>query len=462
MIPARSRELLMGASLIALLFLGTAYDGMTDEVDRTRRGDFRGDASSRSALSFCPPSGEGTDGTVHLAASGAGEGDVTAGLEPGADDPEQLGTQALFEDVTDDQPIGIVGYGSRLTASVSTTYREPVGGLASSACSAQATTEWFFPQGSAELGYDERIILYNPFPDEAVVRVTFLTPDGAQSKANLADVAVPSGDATTLRVKRFILQEKVLGARVTSVRGRFVAWKVLFAQPENRPDGVSLTMGATDPATDWYFPTGASGGGVEESLTIMNPSDEEAMIDITLVGEKGAIPARKLVGLEVRPETTQEVSLSKELDDRNVGAISALVRSTNGVDVIAERSVFYDTGSFNGYATEIGASAPSTSLWLGPPAAQPSSDTVILLNVGEEEAEVDVELRRASGETLRPDQLQGLKVPTGGRSRIELSRWSEEESVIAIVTSSSPVVAERIAYSGSTDDVATLMGFPTP
>ena len=461
MIPARSRELLMGASLIVLLFLGMAFDGMTDEVSPPEATSSEERIFTERAV-FCPSSGDSTDGTVHLAASGAGDGDVTAGVEPSGDESAELGSRALFEDVADNQPVGIVAYGSRLSASASTTYREPVQGLGAASCSAEATTEWFFPQGSAQLGFDERLILYNPFPDEAVVRVTFLTPDGTQSKANLTDVAVPSGDATTLRVKRFILQENVLGVHISSVRGRFVAWKVLFAQPENRPRGVSLTLGATEPATDWYFPAGASGGGVDERLTIMNPTEEEAMIDISLVGDKGAIPARKLVGLELRPETTQEISLSKELDDRNVGAISAIVRSTNGVEIVTERSVFYDTGSFNGYASELGATAPSTGLWLGPPAAQPSSDTIILLNIGEQEAEVDVELRRASGEALRPDKLQGIKVPTGGRGRIELSEWSEEEPVIAIITASSPVVAERIAYSGSTDDVATLMGVPTP
>jgi hypothetical protein len=263
-------------------------------------------------------------------------------------------------------------------------------------------------------------------------------------------------------MKRFILQENVLGTRITSVRGRFVAWKALFAAPENRPAGVTLTLGATEPATEWYFPTGASGNGIDERLTVLNPGDEEALVDVTLVTDERTLPAPDLVGLEIPGGSTREISLAKALRDKDVGAVSAQVRTTNGVEVVAERSVFYDTGSFNGYTSEIGASAPSTSLWLGPPAGQPSSDTMILLNVSEEEAEVDVELRRASGEAFRPEQLQGIMVPTGGRGRIELSKWSEEEPVIAIITASSPVVAERIAYSGSTDDVATLMGFPTP
>ena len=154
--------------------------------------------------------------------------------------------------------------------------------------------------------------------------------------------------------------------------------------------------------------------------------------------------------------------MAEALGDEEVGGLSAHVRSVNGVEVVAERSVFYDTATFAGYASEIGAPAPSAALWLGPPAGAPTSDTIILLNPSEEEAQIDVELRRASGEPLRPESLQGITVATGGRGRIELSKWSEEEPVIAIVTSSTPVVAERIAYSGSTNDVSTLMGIPAP
>jgi len=450
----------MGATLIAVLILGAAFDGVTDETKPPEETPTESRIFTERAA-FCPPNGDNTEGIVHLAASGSGDAPLTAGLDPSKDEPQDLGSEALFKD-TADLAVGIVGYGARLSASASTTYRKPLTGLGSARCSAEAATDWFFPQGSVALGYDERLILFNPFPDEAVVRVTFYTPDGPRSKANLADVAIPSGDATTLRMNKFILQENVLGTEITSVRGRFVAWKAVFGEAEGRPSGATLTLGATDTALQWYFPTGASGGGIEERITILNPSDEEALVDVSLTTDKRPLPARGLVGLEVQAGSAKEISLSKALDDRDVGALSAQVRSTNGVEVVAERAVWYDTASFNGYASEIGASAPSTSLWLGPPAAKPSRDTVILLNVGDEEAEIDVELRRASGAPLKPGALQNLKVPTGGRGRIELSKWAEEEQVVALITSTTPIVAERIAYSGSTDDVATLMATPIP
>jgi Family of unknown function (DUF5719) len=456
-----SRELLMGLSLVGLLFLGVAFDGATDEVKAPEEV-----ASSERIFteraSFCPPSGEDTDGTVHIAASGSGDAPVTAGVEPSEEGAEELGSKALIQDVNDGKAVGVVGYGSRVQASASTTYREPVPGLGAAACSARATTHWYFAQGSVALGFDERLVLYNPFPDEAVVRVTFYTPEGPKTKAGLTDIAIPSGGATTLRMNRFILQESVLGVDIASVRGRFVAWKAVFSNTDNRPSGVSLTLGATEPAADWFFPTGASGRGIEERISVLNPSDDEAMVDITLVTDKKVLNPRKLVGIDLPPGSTKEFSLSEALGDAEVGGLSAHVRSMNGVEVVAERSVFYDTATFVGYASEIGAAAPSKTMWIGPPAGAPTSDTIILLNPSEEEAEVDVELRRASGEPLRPESLQGITVATGGRGRIELSKWSEDEPVIAIVTSTTPLVGERIAYSASTNDVSTLMAIPVP
>ncbi|MGH2753076.1 MAG: DUF5719 family protein [Actinomycetota bacterium] len=461
MILSRSRELVMGATLIAVLALGVAFDGVTDETEPPAPVAEQSRIFTERAV-FCPSSGGGTEGTVHLAGSGFDESSVTAGIEPGDGETQDLGARALFHDVDDNTPLGLVGYGGRVAASAATTYTEPVGGLASAACSTEASTEWFFPQGSVALGFNESLILYNPFPDEAVVRVTFHTKGGSRSKANLNDVAIPSGDATTLRMNRFILQQKVLGAEVRSVRGRFVAWKVVFAKPENQPPGASLTLGATEPALEWYFPTGASGDGLEERLSILNPSDEEALVDVSLITDKRMIQPESLVGFKVDVGSTREIDLSHALDERDVGSVSVVVRSVNGVELVAERSVWYDSGAFRGYASEIGATEPSTNVWLGLPAANPTSDSIIILNLGEEEAEVDVELRRASGEPLRPDELQGITVATGGRGRIDLDRWSQDEPVVAIISSSSPVVAERIAYSGSAEDVAALMGLATP
>jgi hypothetical protein len=334
----------------------------------------------------------------------------------------------------------------------------PTVGSGAARCPRVVSERWYFPAGSSSLGYDERILIRNPFPDEAVVTIAFFTPTGRTTKANLAEVAVPAGESKFVAVNDFILRQPVLGVSVTAQRGRVVAWRAMFAEAEDRPDGVYFGLGATSASLEWYFPEGAVGNGLEEVFTLLNPFKREAIVTISLSTPTRRLQPPKLVDIRVAPQTIKTVSLANALgaQDQELGSVGAIVTSNNDVGVVAERTVWYAAGR-TGVASSIGAREAATDWVVAPAAVASTEDSLVLLNPGTERATARISLLRQDGPPLEPDALRSVTIRPGARVRLVLNDFTGGSPTAVFVTSDQAIVAERVA-SAATGDVSNVLG----
>ncbi|HEX2196606.1 MAG TPA: DUF5719 family protein, partial [Actinomycetota bacterium] len=413
---------------------------------------------------FCPPALERPASALTVTATARGDEPVEVGIEPASEERVDLAPESILElksssaeraDAAD-----VVGYGGRVDATAVTSVDEPISGVGGAACASGASTRWYFPEGNSTVTHDERLLIYNPFPDEAVVRVALLTPGGERSKAGLSDVAVPSESSIALAVNDFVFEQKVLGALVTAVRGRVVAWRLSLARPEDKPSGIQFTLGATSPADTWYFAEGAVGAGYEERISIMNPGDEEATVEVTLVTQRRALPAAGATEVPVPARSTVAIVLDESALPGESGGAGAVVRSLNRVPIVVERTVFYATRDVDGVASEVGAPRPSKRWLLGPATSRPDTDSAVLLNATPQDATVTLTLIGAGGRPLRPESLADLTLRGGARLRVPLNELTQGRPHAVLVEATEGVVAERFSYSAGAGDVASLMGIP--
>ncbi|MGH2730014.1 MAG: DUF5719 family protein, partial [Actinomycetota bacterium] len=339
---ARSRELLLAAVLVGALACGLAFEGLAGEVERPTSQPIPGERFTARAV-FCPPSLSGADTGIAVAA--LERADAVVEVEtPGKrrDKKELTSDRALIHKVEERSGANVIGYGTSLGASAATRVDKPVEGGGAAECSGTASTAWYFPEGSSALDYDERLLIYNPFADEAVVQITTFGPRGDRSKANLSDVAVPSRSSVVVSLNDFILRHPFLSVAVTATRGRVVAWRTLLAKPDDRADGLQFSLGATAVAEEWNFPDGALGDGYEETLALLNPTEDEAAVEISLVTNKEILQPPKLLELAVPPGSSRSIALDDFVQgpQKELGAVGAVVRSTNGVGIVAERTVW--------------------------------------------------------------------------------------------------------------------------
>ena len=452
----RAREVVAIAAVAAAALVGVAFDASSEDVSAPAAGGEEPAFIQRSEI--CPPQARGLEARAHVAVASSATEPVMLAVGPGA--PRRLHPGNLVARAAGASETTVTGYGGRVAASLSTSVAEPVPGAAAARCSQEASSTWYFPAGSSALGADERLLLVNPFGDEAVARVVFYTPEGLVAKANLADVAVPAGRSVEVAVNDFVLREPLLSAAVRVTRGRVVAWRAELDDGD-RGSGAHMSLGAPAASREWYFPAGVLGPGYDERITLTNPSPDEAVVTITLANDRRVVQPPELVELAVAPESSRVVALADIGGaPRRAHDVSAWVTSANAVPVIAERTVRAAVARRAGVASEVGATQPARRWLVGPAALRPSRDAVAVMNPGADDASVTVTLLRARGGALRPRALRGIEVPAGLRATISLQRWTRGEALGASVAADRGVVAERWSYSGGDSDLVALMGTP--
>lgn len=414
--------------------------------------------------SFCPPSLKSKDAVSRVAVTGTSGTAFPVGLDPdlAGDRFELSADDMVLHPREGSSGLNVVGYGGATAASALTGVRSPITGVGAAGCAATPSSVWYFAEGASTLGSDQRLLIYNPFPDEAVVRVTFFTKSGPKNKANLQDVAVPAHSSKGIAVNDFVGINRTLGARVEAVRGRFVAWRILLAKPESRPRGVQFGAGATAPALTWYFPDGGVGDGFEQRISVVNPSeDEEAIVSVTLTTRDEAIQPRRLIEVKVAPGSVKPLPLADLVGDRgDLGGVSAVVHSGNGVPVVAERVIWFDTDEVEGVASEIGSPVTATRWTLAPATAAPATDVVYVMNPSSQDSRLDITLVREEGSVLSPEALAGIRLRAGSRVKIPLGDYTSGTAMVVVLRATTAVVAERFSYSAALEDVAAVMGIP--
>ena len=461
------RELFVVAAVVALAGVGLATESLSDPVTAPAEGTAPVRHVERAT--FCPPAVDEDGSTMRIAVAtapgtsapidyqdAASEDDVT--LPPPK--PSAVDARSFLLHNGRDAAISAIGYGARPVGGALQEWESPVEGAGAALCSTRPSESWYFPVGSSELGYDERILLYNPFPDEAVARITLYGPTGATSKAGLNDVAVPSGSYTEVELNQFLRTQKLVSAQVDAVRGRLVAWRVLFSKPENGPRGVTFSLGAPATADTWFFPHGLLGDQSEQTLTIMNPTDQEVNAAVTIFSADVGLGEADLTDIRLEPQTSRTVSLAGTTikPSVDIAHLSTVVQAETGAEIVVERSLSVDEGDLlEGVSNEVGASTSGTR-WLVPPlGTDVADDSIAILNATRGPARVDITLYTRTG-AKSPPALTGLNVESARRLERSLEDYAEDEPFYAVVTSDRPVFVERLGYSTTADDLVDVMG----
>lgn len=468
----QKRDLTLLVWVGALILAGIGFDLAANDAEPVR-AERTGPAFFERAQ-FCPSLilEEGAGAEVSIAtASPVG---VPVELEPLEAEPLDLAagttTTRPIEGV---EPVAAEGFGSPVAAATSHFVNARVGragsveGTGAGNCATDASSSWYFPNGDSSVATDYRLVVANPFPDEAVVGIGFLTSEGEESSARLSEVAVASGEVEVVSISDASIPQDLLSVQLRSARGRVIAWKALWTTPEGGPPGLEFTRGAPAPATEWYFPAGEVGEDAEQSITLMNPNEEESSVSVSLATAEEPVQSSRLIELAIAPQSSRRLVIPDRLDrrSRNVGGISAVVSVDNEVPVVAESTTLFDRNDMAGRMTEIGSTEVSDRWLVAPPSAEPTTDSLVLQNPTTEEATVNVSIYEGRSDQgaapTSPESLQGITVPPGLRVSISLDDIDGSSgSWIEVVAEGGGVVAERITFNESRSDVSSIMGQP--
>jgi hypothetical protein len=325
-------------------------------------------------------------------------------------------------------------------------------------CASAASDKWYFAEGATTIDATEILMVFNPFPEDALVDMSFATESGRVVPQGLTGLVVDGRGMRAVSVGDAVRREATVATTVSSRVGRLVVARLqLFDGTGAIPRrGVALTLGAPATSAQWYFPEGYVSDGVTERIQVYNPTGRESRIAIEVLLDQGAadpveltVPARNRVTFVANDEPRVP---------KNLGH-AAIVRVLNGVDVVAERTVEASPpATLTGVAITLGATRPDPRWALA--AGAPDSaleEYLVVLNPGRAPARVTV-TALADGRRVVAPALRRLRVPAGARLVVRVTDSIERPVPPLLVESTGAVVVERDLYRAQ--GRAMAMGIP--
>jgi hypothetical protein len=287
---------------------------------------------------------------------------------------------------------------------------------------------YYFAGGMESPTEHTTLALLNGGRQRASVRLTFLFGTGAPD-TKLVHVAPAS--ALRVAVAHIERRHGPFGLVVTA--GSAVTPQLTLTR--NQRDGDSLP-GSRQLATRWYLAEGSTERTFHETVAILNPDGRaraRVLLRLLPVGGRGGREVR----LTVPAHTHRVVDINRLLPGRALSIIATADRP-----IAVERTLTFSRdrhGRGYGLTASLGATA-SAPRWLFAAGATTSHVQTFLtiLNPGAQAARVTA---RVDGQPGGAPGSRTFVVPAGSRSTIRLNA-SE-------VTSTRPVVVERVQYSGT-------------
>jgi hypothetical protein len=216
----------------------------------------------------------------------------------------------------------------------------------------------YLAEGVVNFFFDTRIALANPQNEPARVLMEFLDTEGQTSQQIML---LPARSRTTVNAREVTsLPNKNFATRVESdqviVVDRLMRWEATYF-------GSHAETAVSEPSTTWYFAEGATSGPFDLFFLLQNPSDQIADVDIRFLRPNGVPPLTRTYHLEPRSRTT--IYVDNDIPELADAEVSAQMTSTNGVPIIAERSMYYSSVlPFWGGHGSAGVTAPAKEWFL--------------------------------------------------------------------------------------------------
>jgi len=309
------------------------------------------------------------------------------------------------------------------------------GGSASSGVPSPSRT-WYLAEGYTGDSFDEFILFQNPSDVSTVAHVLFMCPDG---KNLTRDYEIRPHSRFTLHVDDIPeLSSAQVSAMVTSDEP-IVVERSMYFDYYGRKDGTS-SCGVTEKSKTWYLAEGCTSELFDEYVLIQNPGDEPGRADVTFMCGDGRNITKQY---NLLPHSRFSIHLDDIQEIANAD-VSTIVSSD--VEVIAERSMYFETGGRKGGSDSPGVTDPAHYWYLAEGYTGGAFDSYILiLNPEDNAASVDVGFLLPGGNM----KSMNFEVPARTRFTIhvdDMPGMSDTEFSTVIHSATVPVICERAMY----------------
>lgn len=442
----------------------TTADGATSALSSASGFPQVASGNRISTSWFCPGAagGDGID-AASVVVSNPSDVEITASVSFLSDQPQQsenlviAARSQLVVDALRGRTVGVGVPVVEIIGSVGTVEQNIVfaAGDVTSQCVSHTSASWYFADGFTSEGSSERLVLTNPFPESAVVNISFTTEAGKRTPANLQGVILAPHSAKSISMNEMGAQnEPTVALNVQATSGQIVASRIQHYLGGGRL-GYSATVGTPTPQRDWWFTSGRTGSTVNEKLIAYNPTDEEAQVTVTFFGvgitngialDQAGTAASPSSAVTIPPGGVVAIK-TDDIADLPKGDHAMLVSSLTTTGVVVEHVLSQITGgsSFTAITNGIPGGLASTKWRVPSGLANGARNALTILNTTSLEGTLTISAVGPGGEVSLPNLVN---IPIGAASVISLDVPLGATDGEVVVTSSVDIAVQRRTTRG--------------
>jgi hypothetical protein len=195
----------------------------------------------------------------------------------------------------------------------------------------EASQELYLAEGYTGGDFDTWILLANPNPEDADVRLTYLLPDG---QAVTDRRQIPGLSRLTINAEEKV-PDQSFGVRIESLNGLgIVAERAMYFDYQGIEDGHS-SAAVTHPSRNLYLAEGYTGGDFDTWILLANPNLEDASARLTFSKEGGG---EVVLDIDI-PAQARRTIKANDLSGLEDCSFSTLVESD--LPLLSERSMYF-------------------------------------------------------------------------------------------------------------------------
>lgn len=413
---------------------------------------------------FCPgaAAGDGLD-AANVVLSNPGDVDYTASVSFLSGDLAETRTvvvparSQLDIDVLRGRTVGVVVPVVEIIGSVGTVEQELIyaAGDVTSQCVSQTSDTWYFADGFTAEGSTQRVVLINPYPDTAVVNMTYTTSAGRRAPSALQGIVLPAKTVKSISMADVgATNESRVAVEVVATTGQIVASRMQHYLGGGRL-GYSTTVGVPSPLSEWWFTSGRTGSQVTEQLVVFNPSNRAAQVNVSFfgVGITNGIPADQTSGAALPSQAVDIpaggiVSINTDsIADLPKGDHAMVVSSLNTARLVVEHvlSQKTNTSAFTAIVNGIPAGLLSDTWRIPAGLGKGARNAISILNTTSVDATFTVSAVGPGGVLNLPGFTD---VALGAASLVSLDVPDGVSDGEVVITASVPVAVQRRTTRG--------------
>jgi len=326
--------------------------------------------------------------------------------------------------------------------------------LAMGPCAHEPSRRWYFAAGDTAKGATQQLELFNPFGDDAILDITFVTDGGVQEPTDLQGFVVGRHSKVVVPIQDLVPRQDRVATQIVTRTGRIVAEQTHTFDGTDGRVGLAVSLGSIDTRREWTVPFGDAGPGVTSTLAIANFGMAPAQVEVSVL-----LPSEGVLA----PETIDVPSRSVVRVDPGArvpagSGYGAIVTARGPTPIVVEGFLANADGTETpGAAEGLGAPAPALKwAFAGSPLRTSSRITVVSRST----RPVTVELRAyVVGDPNSPHSAPAVVVQPGKQVQFDLDELGITPDQVLVVGADGPIVAGREVFVGG---VSLATGVPWP